>query len=342
MNRTTLKKMLIGFFLAAFILLLGLFNAGKPRILVLHSYSYDFPWSQRVNTGMKNILKKNRNPVSVKFHYLGLESNLDANRIRNAVNEAQRAIALQKPDLVIAVDDESNQHIARNYAVKGGAKIIFVATLLPPATYGYAGNGNVAGIEERLPLDAVRDAILTARKGKNARIAVLSMDDVTGRAELAQVNSYAWAPHRLIATRGANSFPEWQQFIKQEADLADVLLILSYGGLVRGNGDIREVPSGEIATWIEKNAKPLPLGICSTFAEDGGGLSITPAPVDFGEKSMSMALEWIAAGKDSAPPTVTSSPHFMVGIRKSALEARGITMPAIYIEAARVSDALFQ
>ena len=214
MNRTTLKKLLIGFFLAAFIILLGLFNAAKPRILVLHSYGNDSAWSQRINTGMQNILKKSRNPVTVKFHYLGLDSSQDTNRLRIAVNDAHRAISLQKPDLIIAVDDESNHHVAKNYVGKGSPKILFVATLLPPATYGYAGAAYVTGIEERLPLDAVREAILTARKGKEARIAVLAMDDVTGRAELAQLNSYTWAPHRLMTTKAANSFKEWQEFIK--------------------------------------------------------------------------------------------------------------------------------
>lgn len=339
MNRTTLKKLLIGFFLAAFILFLGLFNLTKPRILVLHSFSSDDPWSLEVNKGIQKVLKSNRNPVTVKYHYLNVTANKQDSRLQIAIGEAHQAIARQKPDILIAVDDEANELVAKDYAGKGAPRVVFVSTLQPLEKYGYAGAANVSGIVEQLPLDAVRDTLLTARNGKAARIAVLGMDDVTCRAELAQVQSYNWAPHRLVVTRAVNSFPDWQQFTRQVADKADVLLVLSYGGLERGNGDRRELPGNELAVWLEKNAESLPISICPTYVQDGGGLAVTPAPVDFGQKAMQMALAWVAAGKGAAAPPVISSPHFRVGMRQSLLDARGITMPTIYIEAARIGDA---
>ena len=340
-TRSLLKKILIGAFLAAFIILLGSFNIGKPRIMVLHSFSQDQPWPRDVDSGIRKVLETNRLPVTVKWHYLGLEENQQGDHLENAVTVAQRAISQTDPDVLIAVDDESNKYVASSFAGKGKPKIIFVAILQPPEKYGYVGSGNVTGILEQLPLDAVRDAILTARKGRSARIAVLAMDDVTGRAELAQVHSFNWGPHRLTALHASNSFAEWQKFTSQVAGQADVLLIMSYGGLERGNGDHREMPRREIAPWIEKNAGPLPLGICETYVEDGGGLGVTPAPVDFGQRAMQTALKWIQAPKGTAPPPVTSSPHFRVGLRKSLLASRGIEMPQIYIEAARTGDAYF-
>lgn len=341
MTRSLVKKLLVGAFLAAFILLLGSFNVGKARIMVLHSFSQDQSWSRDVDSGIRKVLKTNRLPVTVKWHYLGLESNQQGDHLENAVTEAERAISQANPDILIAVDDESNKYVASSFAGKGKPKILFVAILQPPKQYGYGGADNATGIVEQLPLEAVRDALLTARKGKPARIAVLAMDDVTGRAELAQVQSFNWGPHRLTAVQASNSFVEWQKFTTRMAGQADVLLVMSYGGMKRGNGDDREMPRKEIAAWIEKNAGPLPLGICETFVEDGGGLGITPAPVDFGQQAMGMALKWIQAPKGTAPPPVTSSPHFRVGLRRSVLASRGIEMPPIYIEAARIGDAYF-
>ena len=341
MTRSLLKKILIGAFLVAFIALLGSFNVGKPRIMVLHSFSQDLPWCRDVDSGIKKVLKKNRLPVTVKWHYLGLESGQQGTNLKNAVTEAERAISQANPDILIAVDDESNKYVASRFAGKGKPKILFVAILQPPKQYGYEGAGNVTGIVEQLPLDAVRDALLTARKGISARIAVLALDDVTGRAELAQVQSFNWRPHRLAAVHVSNNFTEWQKFAVQISGQADVLLVMSYDGLKRGNGDERDMPRKETATWIEKNSGPLPLGICETYVEDGGGLGITPAPVDFGQQAMKMALKWIQAPKGNEPPNVASSPHFRVGLRSSVLAARGITMPPIYIEAARIGDAYF-
>jgi hypothetical protein len=314
---------------------------GKPRIMVLHSFSQDQPWCRDVDAGIRKVLKTNRLPVTVKWHYLGLDSNQQGDHLRSAVAGAERAISQANPDILIAVDDESNNYVASGFAGKGKPKILFVAILQPPKQYGYEGTGNATGIVEQLPLDAVCDALLTIRKGSPARIAVLAMDDVTGRAELAQARSFNWGPHRLAAVHASNSFAEWQTFTARIAGQADVLLIMSYGGLERGNGDHREMPRTEIAPWLERNAGPLPLGICETYVADGGGLGITPAPVDFGQQAMGMALKWIQAPKGAAPPAVTSSPHFRVGLRSSALAARGIKMPPIYIEAARIGDAYF-
>lgn len=340
MTRSLLKKILVGAFLAAFIILLGSFNAGKPRIMVLHSFSQETPWSRDVDAGIKRVLKKNRLPLTVKWHYLGLDSNQQGDHLKSAVTEAERAISRIDPDVLIAVDDESNKYVASTFAGKGKPKILFVAILQSPKQYGYDRAGNVAGIVEHLPLDAVSEALLTARNGQAARIAVLGMDDVTGRAELAQVQSFNWGPHRLAAVHASNSFAEWQKFTVQTADQADVLLVMSYDGLVRGKGDQQMMPRRDIASWLEKNASQLPLGICETYVEDGGGLGITPAPVDFGEKAMQMALKWVVSPK-GAPPPVISSPHFRVGLRSSALAARGIEMPAIYIEAARIGEAYY-
>lgn len=341
MTRPLLIKILIGVFLTAFIILLGSFNSGKPRILVLHSFSKDLPWCRYVDSGMQKVLKKNRIPVSVQWHYLDLDTSQNTGFQQNAVNEAFRAINRIKPDVLIAVDDESNGYVARNFAGKGSPKIVFVATLLPPEQYGYLKAGNVSGIVEKLPLDAVHDALLTALRGKTARIAVIGMDDDTGRAELAQVLSFNWAPHRLTLLQAHNNFAEWQKFTLQAADQADVLLVLSYDGLERGNGNHSLMPRAQIGEWIEKHSRALPLGICQTFVEDGGGIGIAPAPLDFGQQAMEMALNWIGAPKGAAPPPVSTSPHFRVGLRSSLLAARGVVMPPIYIEAARIGNTYF-
>jgi hypothetical protein len=335
------KKILIGAFLAAFIILLGSFNSGKPRILVLHSFSKNLPWCRDVDAGIQKVLKSNRNPVSVSWHYLDFDTSKTIAFQQNSIQEALRAIQRIKPDILIAVDDESNSYIASSFAGKSSPKVVFVAALQPPEQYGYAGAGNVSGIKELLPLAAVHDALLTARKGKAARIAVIGMDDDTGRAELDQVRSFSWAPHRLTLFQAHNNFAEWQKFTQQAADQADVLLVLSYGGLELGNGDHALVPRGQIGAWIEKNSRALPLGICETFVEDGGGLGVTPAPIDFGQQAMQMALKWVEAPKGAAPPPVTFSPHFRIGLRSSVLAVRGIEMPPIYVEAARIGNAYF-
>ena len=59
------RNLLIGGFPVAFILLLGFFNASKPRILVLHSGAEGSPWVEQVDRGMRQALDQNRRPLSV-------------------------------------------------------------------------------------------------------------------------------------------------------------------------------------------------------------------------------------------------------------------------------------
>jgi hypothetical protein len=337
-----LKRILIGLFLLGFVILLGGFNASKPRILVLHSYHQGTPWTHDLNLGVQQALNDNRRPVSVQWHYLnvGFDEADDA-LPPGAVIEAHRTIARIDPDILIAFDDESNAHVARHYAGRTRPKVVFGSIVQSPQQYGYVGSANVSGLPETLPLAAVRNTLLVVRPNQPTRIAVIGVDDDTGRAELAQVQAFDWTPHRLAAVEISNSFTDWQAFIKRMADHADALLVLSCGGMKRGDGNAQFVTIAEIADWIETNAQPLPLGIRDVYVQNGGGLSFSPPPFDYGQKTMELALAWIDASSGAAAPPVITSAHFHVGLRPARLAIRGIELPAIYVEAARIGGNYF-
>jgi hypothetical protein len=120
--------------------------------------------------------------------------------------------------------------------------------------------------------------------------------------------------------------------------LADVLIVLSFSGLPQGGGVSRPTSVEEVASWIETHAKALPIGVDTTFVEGGGGLAIAPSPREMGEVAMQMSLDWlrdVANGQPAAPPVVTGR-HYRVAVRESALRARGVSLPSIYLEAARL------
>jgi hypothetical protein len=57
-----------------------------------------------------------------------------------------------------------------------------------------------------------------------------------------------------------------------------------------------------------------------------------------GELAMQMSLTWlrdVASGRPAAPAVITGR-HYRVALRESALRARGVTLPSIYVEAARL------
>jgi len=336
---TTLwKNLLIGGFLVAFVVLLGFFNATKPRILVLHSASAESSWARQMDRGMREVLDANRRPLSVEWHYLGIDSPAAARRVEEARAGARRAIARFNPDVLIAVDDEANELVARDYVGRERPRILYVSLNRPPEDLGYVGAANVSGIAEQLPLAAVRDAVTDLFPGRTPTMAVIGVDNETGRAEMAQVREFDWSPLVAGDTALTATAEGWRSFVQRSA--ADVLLVLGTHDLPGEDGTV--VSAAEINRWTQENAQPLPIGTQVNFVEDGGGLSFSPPPDDYGAKAIQLALDWLDERDTPGAPAPVVSDHFEVAVRPEVLAARGLVLPPIYLEAARENGTLFR
>ena len=334
------KVILPGAFLAFGLCMLVVFNAARPRIMVLQSVGAESEWARGVDAGVRAALQSNRRPVSVEWQYLGVDTRSAAGVRATAAAEAWRAVDRFDPDVLIAVDDEANESVAREFAGRGGARVVFVSTDAAPAEYGFAGRTNVAGIAELLPLSAVRDAFRFTVGDRPLRVSAVAFDGPTGRAELAQVRAFDWSPHRLVETAAVGSLDAWKGFVESRGADADVLLVLSYAGLPLHDGDPVVADGPAIAAWTEEHSRPFPLGLHGSYVTHGGGLAIAPSPHDYGFLAMEMALDWVDPSNGSAPPPLVTSAHFDVAVGAARLKARGIPVPPIYLEAARMGDRL--
>lgn len=333
-----LKTLLVISCLLSFVLLLGFFNESKPRILVLHSGAEQSPWVQQVDRGMRAALEANRRPVTVEWIYMDVTAPAAGRSTGPAQAEAHRAIAREDPAVLIAVDDEANELVARDYVGRQEPRILYVALDRPPADYGYSGAPNVSGIAERLPFTGVRDAITTLFPGRRPTVSIIGVDSITGRAEMAQVRAFDWGPAELTSTQLVATGRAWRDSVSAARD-SDVLVVLSCQDLPDGDGAV--FTAADAAQWTQDNAKPLPIGTQVDFVVNGGALSFAPPPDDNGRKAIQLALDWLDARQTPGPPTPVESAHFEVALRQGALAERGVTLPAIYLEAARENGNLF-
>ena len=332
------RNLLIAAFLAAFVLLLGFFNATKPRILILHSASQDSPWVQQVDQGMRAALKQNRRPVSVEWNYLGLGSPAATRRPEEAAAQARRAIAQFKPDIVIAVDDEANSLVARDYVGRESPRILYVSIDQSPAAFDYVGAPNISGIAEQLPWAAVRDAVMDIFPGRSPTMAVIGVDTETDRAEAAQLEAFDWGPVTVGATALVSTAGAWRDFVR-DSEAADVLVVLGTQDLPDGDGGV--ATAAQISQWTQDNSRPLPIGVQGDFVTGGGGLSFSPPPDDYGQRAIGLALDWLDERQTPGPPPPVESSPFDVAVRETALAQRGIMLAPIYLEAARAKGSLF-
>jgi hypothetical protein len=372
MNR--LRGILISCFAIGGLLTLVWFNLNRPRILVLHSGSERSLWVSDVNRGLEQQLERNRRPINLERHYLRLdEPGLSPETVRLRVQDAQRAVARLRPDILIAVDDEANALVAQDYLGLTTPKLLYVSIDQPPEEYGYRDSDQVTGISEELPLAAVRKALDDLQPAlqskadsqtnpgstdqgrasilfptqllcpeRSLRIAALARDSETGRAELAQVQQFDWAPHRLGPVKAVSTLVHWQEETKRLVGAADVLLVLSYRGLQRNADSEDWVPGSELAQWLEAESVPLPIGLNVGYVVDGGGLSLAPAPTSYGMSAMEMALEWLEPARQGKLPKSRRSPHFDIALRAGRLQQRGLSLPIIYSEAARAGNDLYE
>ena len=329
------KLLLIVACLLSFLLLLGTFNGSKPRILVLHSGQQDSPWVREVDRGMREALAANRRPVSIEWDYLDISAPGADQRVQQA--QARRAVGRIDPAVLIAVDDEANLLVARDYVGRAEPRILYVSLDRPPADYGYVGAPNVSGIAERLPFQAVKEAITALNPGVTPSVSIIGVDNVTGRAEMAQAQAFDWGPVTVDAAGLVSAAEGWREFVSGASN-SDVLVVLSCRDLPEGDGAV--FTAAEASRWTQENSRALPIGTQVDFVENGGALSISPDPDDYGRTAIRLALDWLDDRTTPGPPPPVESNHFAVSIRTDGLNRRGVTLPPIYLEAARENGTL--
>lgn len=330
------RLILAGTFLVVSLALLTAFNISKPRILVLHSMSEEARWSQQLSLGIQDALSVNRLPVSVEWHYLREDTHPNVNEQLTATLEATRAINRFDPDVIIAIDDGANARVCSFFANQVRPRVIYVSIDQAPSKYGYQGSSNVTGIAELLPLPGILQAMDVINDSRPHRIAAIGIDNATGRAELKQVRDYNWGTSQLVASTVVSDFAAWKEFIAARSHDADTLLILTHAGLKRGPNEPGLTPGTDVAAWTETNAVPTPISLENGYVANGGGMSLSPAPRKFGQEAMKMALDCVDPSDGNVPPPMSTAEFFDVSLRLSALRKRGIHLPAIYEEAARL------
>lgn len=340
MKNGPLATLTVAFLLVA-LLLLGGFNLSKPRILVLHSSDRASTTVGKVDEGIRLVLDKNRQPITTHWHYLGIDNLPDEDHRQDAAKGGLRAIEQFNPDVVIAVDDEAQQHVVRRFAGSDRPKLVYTAIDHDPKEYGYVGAKNVTGVTERLPLVTMRELLQYIKQGQPVRIAVLGDTGPTSLGQQQQVQSFDWGPHSVVSTKMLADFPAWQTAVKALEGKADVVLVLSHGSLATAPQARTTVPDVDVIRWVEAHAKPLPMGTDIEFVQHGGGLSVAPSAKSMGEIAATDALSWLKGKSTELPPKASQDLRYSMAVRAAALQARNIKLPSIYLEAARLEQLYY-
>lgn len=324
-----------------YILAMTGFNIWKPRILVVHSFSESSQQVKEIDGGMKEKLRLNRLPVSVQWYYLNSDKpDLDA-MTNSEITNISRVIDDFNPSYMILVDDRANHLMALSPILRRNRRIFFLGINQPPSVFGYREGDPVAGIADVAPHQSLLELLENIRGGTNLRITVLGSDTDLGRDLGATFESRPLGTNRIRGVHYASTWTQWQRIVQQSNQDSDILLVTALHGLRDGrNGQV--VPTEKVVKWTEVEAKRLqPIGLTFDYVPLGGSLSVVPSAYYQGAMAMDSVLRWSEPSRKNAMPTFSLDDHFDVGMRIERLKQRGITLPLIYREAARLSRQLY-
>ena len=323
-----------------YIFLLTAFNVWKPRVLILHSFSQSLRLVRDTDDGIRKTLAANRMPINVRWYYLNRDRN-DVDAMGNAVVVgAERVVKNFNPTVIIAVNNQANLVLSRHPELRKGRFVFFLENSRPAMQFGYSEKSGVTGIEATPPFAALAQLFAVIRPAGGLRIAALGSVTPRGQDTAKGMTVFPWAPQRLVASDLVDTWPEWQAMVHRANQKADVLLITAIYGVHRTpKGPL--VPAQEVVRWTEAHStRILPVGLMADYVPLGGSLGFSPSARYLGAMAMQSVLKWLEPSRRGVPPMVVVDDHFDIGLREDALSRRGLRLPLVYREAARLGSDL--
>ena len=343
-RKITVEGLLVGIFVLVSVGLFVWYNASKPRIVILHSFEENDPWVQDINTGIRRVLQ-DRSMYRLHWYYMDSKSQNSVQGLAAAGTNARAAIDKINPDILIALDDDAQQYAARYYINHPHVKVVFGGIDHDPGDYHYDLANNVTGVVERLPLAAIREALLAIPRFQKLqrpfRLGLLSDASGSVLGEAQQWENFDWGPVEVVPPQQAANWDEWQEKLDILGLQADVIVLSGYRTIRRTEGGLKPIPADQIVQWTEAHSAVPVISYQGQFAHEGGMLTIGTSPLEQGEDAASMALEILRDGHDPSQIPVRYSRQFVVGMKQSVMERRGIVLPKVYEVAARAAGRYY-
>lgn len=319
-------------------------NINKPRILVLHSYSDDYVWTRQINVGLDRVFGKVQG-VDIRYHEMRTKKMSGKGYKHRAGIAGRSTIELIRPNVIIAVDDDAQKYVAKQYVNNPDIKIVFAGINGSPEPYGYLEANNVTGILERKPAVALSEFILLISEslgiiGQKPKAIFLADESHSTERDGDYLDSIDWVGIDYLGRHPNSTFDDWQSAVKNMKGKADFILVGGYRKLHKSPGSTKFVNAKEVMTWTEANS-PVPVIGMNTFnSEEGAMLSFGVSPYEQGEVAASMAIKLIEGVDIKSLPIQTSS-QYVIAMRQSALDARNISVPKIFETLSRATNNYF-
>jgi ABC-type uncharacterized transport system substrate-binding protein len=352
--------------MALFFLSLGLYLVTgamqRPRILVVHSYATDYSWTRAIDRSIRQVFEDQS--FSVRHHFMDTKKHSDEEFKEVAGALVRNKIDEWDPHVLILVDDNAQSLVGVCYANPAGRdvahlhgldnaaardlfgrcysdhprmQILFAGIGASAADYGYDGQANISGIEERIDIAALREFFEYYRVSHALPLLRVlapldnSMSAHYNREALVRLGREMGDAGIRLETRVVASFDQWREVIAEGNERADLLLFSNYHTVHCGQ-DQSSLPiaPGRLIDWTNLNSEIPGIGAWGFYTEDGGMMSLAVSPREQGETVARMAVRILKEGRRAGSMAVTQTRQSEVFQREWLLRHHAVTLPRIY------------
>jgi len=234
-----------------------------PRVLLVNSYHFDFPWTRDITTSVASVFKisldaqgqisgKNNSLVELAILYMDTKRNTETDFARQAAEHAKAFIDQWQPEVLIISDDNAARFLVAPFYNNGRPPVVFCGINWSAAEYNFVPD-YVTGIIEVQRIDQLISRLREYARG--GQIAYLKGDDSSARKE---AHFFEEQFGLDLDKRFVTTFAQWQQEYLQLQQEADILLLGNVAALTgwdrtKARQLIAEqtvIPSGNWDTWM--------------------------------------------------------------------------------------------
>ena len=339
-------KIYIRVIIAIYLILLMTFaiyiNMERPRVFILHSYSSDFSWDADITVGINRIFSGA--PYKIRKFYMDTKKHPEKDYLVRIGAVARKAIDSWNPDVIIALDDNAQQYVAKYYINKPKISVVFAGVNKTIEDYGYQNAENVTGVLERLNYNAVKDILLQVMPKDKRKIIHISDDSDTSKGIHDEIASFNWEPLKFVESIQCKNINDWKKAVKRAEDgNANFILYTHYHTILDESSD-NVVPAKQIMRWTMENTTLPGVSFWGFYVEDGGMMAVALSPYEQGEIAAKMAQDIIELKKSPKDIPVYTSYLFVIYMRESEIKKRmtSLKLPIIYEAFARATNNYYE
>lgn len=287
------------------------------RVLVVHSYHEEYDWVQGINLALDSSFKSG---VEYRFFYMDTKRRPDETWKRQAAANAKKAIAEYAPQVVIAVDDNAQKYVVKDFVGRSAIQFVFCGVNAKPKTYGYPSS-NVTGILERAYPKQVLE-MLSRINPKIKNVVWVSDDSQTTRGVLPRVKLKSETnelPLNIIEYAKPSTFAEWKGTIQRYNKARDIhaFLIPLYHTVKNSSGGKSIIPAAVMEWTVKNTTKPI-VGFWPFSTDDGALCAVAVDPHEHGKVAALMAKQILSGKSASDIPMVVNQNGFVILNLKTA------------------------